>query len=113
MQREVQPAYLGTSGRNCAAIVIGWRRLPRGRNLARRRGDRRRPAVVGLASAEALAYMRERALAAHVIALLAEHPDRCFADQQAWHAHLDKLGITELKVSPAPGADCNRGGAVG
>jgi hypothetical protein len=43
---------------------------------------------VGLASAEALAYMRERALAAHVIALLAEHPDRCFADQQAWHAHI-------------------------
>jgi hypothetical protein len=53
-------------------------------------------------NAEALAYMRERALAAHVIALLAEHPDRCFADQPAWHAHLDKLGITELKVSPDP-----------
>ena len=35
-------------------------------------------------NAEALAYMRERALAAHVIARLVEHPDRCFADQQAW-----------------------------
>jgi hypothetical protein len=53
-------------------------------------------------NAEALAYMRERALAAHVIARLAEHPDRCFCDQQAWHAHLDKLGITQLKVSPDP-----------
>src|SRR6266852_1081061 len=51
-------------------------------------------------NAEALAYMRDRALAAHVIARLAEHPDRCFSDQQAWHAHLDKLCITELKDSP-------------
>jgi hypothetical protein len=53
-------------------------------------------------NAEALAYMRERALAAHVIARLAEHKERCFADQQAWQAHLDKLAITELKVSPDP-----------
>jgi len=53
-------------------------------------------------NAEALAYMRERALAAHVTARLAEHPDHCFSDQQAWHAHLDKLGITELKISPDP-----------
>jgi hypothetical protein len=33
---------------------------------------------------------------------LAEHKERCFANQQTWHAHLDKLGITELKVSPDP-----------
>ena len=33
-------------------------------------------------NAEALAYMRERALAAPVIARLVEHPDRCFADQR-------------------------------
>jgi hypothetical protein len=32
-------------------------------------------------NAEALAYMRERALAAHLIARLVEHPDRCFANQ--------------------------------
>ena len=51
---------------------------------------------------EALAYMRERALASHVIARLTEHPDRCFADQAAWTAHLEKLGIAALKVHPDP-----------
>jgi hypothetical protein len=51
---------------------------------------------------EALDYMRERALAAHVIARLAEHPDRHLADQQAWTAHLEKLGIAALKVNPDP-----------
>jgi hypothetical protein len=50
----------------------------------------------------ALAYMRERALAAHVIARLTEHPDRYFADQAAWAAHLEKLGIAALKVNPDP-----------
>jgi len=50
----------------------------------------------------ALAYMRERALAAHVIALLTEHPDRHFADQAAWAAHLENLGIAALKVNPDP-----------
>jgi hypothetical protein len=49
---------------------------------------------------EALAYMRERALAGHVIARLVEHPDRCFADQAAWNAHLAKLGIAALKSLP-------------
>src|SRR5215208_5115034 len=53
-------------------------------------------------NAEALAYMRERALAAHVIARLVEHPDRCFANQKAWNAHLDKLGIAALRVNPDP-----------
>jgi hypothetical protein len=50
----------------------------------------------------ALAYMRERALAAHVIGRLTEHPDRYFADQAAWAAHLEKLGIAALKVNPDP-----------
>jgi len=53
-------------------------------------------------NAEALAYMRERALAAHVIARLVEHPDRCFSDRKAWNAHLDALGVTALKVNPDP-----------
>ncbi|HZD90947.1 MAG TPA: transposase [Pseudolabrys sp.] len=53
-------------------------------------------------NAEALAYMRERALAAHVIARLLEHPDRRFAGQEAWNAHLERLGISALKVNPAP-----------
>lgn len=50
----------------------------------------------------ALAYMRERALAAHVIARFAEHPDRYFANHQAWIAHLERLGIAALKVNPDP-----------
>jgi hypothetical protein len=53
-------------------------------------------------NAEALAYMRERALAAHVIARLLEHPDRCFAGREAWTAHLERLGISALTVNPDP-----------
>jgi Transposase IS66 family len=53
-------------------------------------------------NAEALAYMRERALASHVITRLTEHPDRHFADQKAWNAHLERLGISALKVNPDP-----------
>ena len=53
-------------------------------------------------NAEALAYMRERALAVHVIDRLIAHPDRCFADRNAWHAHLERLGISALKVHPDP-----------
>jgi hypothetical protein len=53
-------------------------------------------------NAEALAYMRGRALASHVIARLIEHPDRHFADQRAWSAHLEGLGIAILKVNPDP-----------
>ena len=51
---------------------------------------------------KAVAYMRERALAGPVIARLLEHPDRWFADQTAWKGHLDKLGISALKVNPDP-----------
>lgn len=53
-------------------------------------------------NAEALAYMRERALAAHVIARLIEHPDRRFAGREVWDAHLERLGIAALKVNPDP-----------
>src|SRR5215468_11025542 len=53
-------------------------------------------------NAEALAYMRQRNLAAHVITRLAEHPDRYFADRESFSAHLKKLGITDLKVNPDP-----------
>lgn len=53
-------------------------------------------------NAEALAYMRHRSLASPVIARLAEHPDRLFADQAAWSAHLDRLGISALRVTPDP-----------
>jgi len=53
-------------------------------------------------NAEALAYMRERALAAHVIARLAEHSDRRFAHREAWNAHLESLGSAALTVNPDP-----------
>src|ERR1700726_2300881 len=53
-------------------------------------------------NAEALAYMRQRALAGPVIARLAEHPDCFFPDRAAWSAHLDRLGISALKVTPDP-----------
>jgi hypothetical protein len=53
-------------------------------------------------NAEALAYMRQRALAGPIIARLAEHPTQHFADQAAWTAHLDRLGISALKVNPDP-----------
>jgi hypothetical protein len=50
----------------------------------------------------ALTYMRERALAGSVIARLAEHPDKQFADLASWQAHLERLGITALTVTPDP-----------
>jgi Transposase IS66 family len=53
-------------------------------------------------NAEALAYMRRRALAGPVIRQLAEHPETSFANQAAWQAHLERLGITTLEVSPDP-----------
>ena len=53
-------------------------------------------------NAEALAYMRGRNLVGPVIQRLAGHPDKHFADQAAWQAHLDRLGITALTVTPNP-----------
>jgi Transposase IS66 family len=53
-------------------------------------------------NAEALAYMRQRALAGPVIARLAEHPERHFADEAAWLRHLERLGIAGLTVTPDP-----------
>jgi len=53
-------------------------------------------------NAEALAYMRERALAGPVIARLAGHPQRVFPDQAAWTAHLDRLGIRGMDGSLGP-----------
>jgi hypothetical protein len=53
-------------------------------------------------NAEALAYMRERALSGPVIEQLATHPERSFPDRAAWQAHLKRLDIPDLKVSPDP-----------
>jgi hypothetical protein len=46
---------------------------------------------------EALAYMRQRTLPKHVIARLANHPDKHFADESAWTSHLRRLGFQEPK----------------
>jgi hypothetical protein len=37
-----------------------------------------------------------------VLSRLAAEPQRRFADHAAWQAHLDRLGISELQVTPAP-----------
>ena len=50
----------------------------------------------------ALAYMRERSLSCSAIALLANHPVRHFADEDAWRAHLQALGLADLDVLPDP-----------
>jgi hypothetical protein len=53
-------------------------------------------------NADALAYMRQRALAGPVINSLAEHPEQDFPDEAAWLAHLERLGIAGLTVTPDP-----------
>ena len=50
----------------------------------------------------ALAYMGGRNLSGPVMALLAEHESKRFADGAAWTAHLEGLGITVLEVHPDP-----------
>ena len=50
----------------------------------------------------ALAYMREHSLAGTILARLTEHPDKQFGSSAAWRAHLDRLGITALTVTPNP-----------
>jgi len=53
-------------------------------------------------NAEALAYMRERALAGPVIARLAGDLQCVFPDQAAWAVHLERLGIRGMEGSLAP-----------
>src|SRR4051795_5655827 len=53
-------------------------------------------------NAEALAYMRRRALAGAVIDRLAADAERHFPDEAAWRRHLERLGIIGLTVTPDP-----------
>jgi hypothetical protein len=62
---------------------------------------------------EALAYMRARALPGPLVASLSEHPDRVFADRAAWDAHLDRLGVSALKVHPDPTTIATEGAVWG
>jgi hypothetical protein len=50
----------------------------------------------------ALTYMRGRALPGPVISRLAEQPQRHFADHAAWQAHLDRVGVDTMQVTPDP-----------
>ncbi len=51
---------------------------------------------------DALAYMRRRNLSQAVIGLLANHQAKRFTDAGQWRAHLETLGIDQLKVHPDP-----------
>jgi len=53
-------------------------------------------------NAQAFAAMRQRGLAGAVIARLAAHPARFFADAAAWTAHLEALEIAGRAVHPDP-----------
>ena len=62
---------------------------------------------------EAFAYMRRRNLSATIINQLMAHPDRHFANEQAWETHLKSLGIPALKVTPDPVAIATEGALWG
>ncbi len=53
-------------------------------------------------NAAALDYMRGHGLSGQVVAQLEAHPARLFADAAAWAAHLARLGIDALAVTPDP-----------
>jgi hypothetical protein len=50
----------------------------------------------------ALEYMRSRSLAGPVTSRLATARASRFADRSAWEAHLQRLGIADLEVTPDP-----------
>ncbi len=64
-------------------------------------------------SRAALDYMRKRALSGAAIALLAAHESKRFADEAAWMAHLEDLGIAALKVRPDPAGIATEGALMG
>jgi len=57
---------------------------------------------VGGVFAAALDYMRGHSLSGQVVAQLDAHPAKRFADTSAWSAHLARLGIDQLAVTPDP-----------
>ena len=50
----------------------------------------------------AYGYMRDQNLPATTIARLMADPEKRFNDPKAWLAHLDRLGLTALSVTPDP-----------
>jgi len=53
-------------------------------------------------NAAALEYMRGHSLSGQVVAQLDAHPAKRFADASAWSAHLARLGLDTLEVTPDP-----------
>ena len=63
--------------------------------------------------------MRGHSRSGQMVTLLDAHPAKLFADASAWTAHLARLGIDQLAVTPDPvqiategalwGAVCNHG----
>ena len=64
-------------------------------------------------NAAALAYMRSRALAGPAIRRLAAGGETRFADAAAWRAHLDRLGLATLRVTPEPALIATEGALWG
>jgi len=67
-------------------------------------------------NAAALEYMRGYSLSGQVVAQLDAHPAKRFADTSAWSAHLARLGIDHLAVTPNPVQIATEGalwGAIG
>jgi len=61
----------------------------------------------------AFAYMRAHALAGPVIDQLSAEPIQHFPDEAAWQAHLDGLGISQLRVHPNPQKIATEGALLG
>jgi hypothetical protein len=61
----------------------------------------------------AFAYMHEHDLAGPVIDRLVAHPTQHLLDAAAWLAHLDGLGITQLRVNPNPVKIATEGALLG
>jgi Transposase IS66 family len=53
-------------------------------------------------NAEALTYLRRRALPQHAIARLSAHPCKHFPDEEAWRGHLHELGFHTIEHSLDP-----------
>lgn len=65
-------------------------------------------------NAQALAYMRQRGLSGLVIEQLATEPEQhTFPDRAAWQAHLERLGIAALTVTPNPACIATEGALWG
>ncbi len=64
-------------------------------------------------NAAALDYMRGRNLSGAVIGLLTGHETKRFAERALWRAHLERLGITKLKVHPDPVKIATEGALMG